>query len=173
MRVLELVALGTLVSGLTACAQPDAHLEIREKVSTAALEAEIERGLDAVREAAAADDGRCGGPPLSQVESSLSRLSKVLLPLLRARESAFHAYRLLAAGDSGGARRELETVERELQAIASAHQERARDELAGPLGLLEEARLALPAEPARAEAPTEALATRLDDLLAKAELFLD
>jgi hypothetical protein len=173
MRVRELLALGTLVSGLGACAQPDANLEIREKVSTSAFEAEIERGLTAVREVTSADEGRCAGPPLSQVESSLERLSSVLLPLLRARESAFHAYRLLAAGDPGGARRELETVEGELQAIASAHQERARDELDDPLGLLEEARLALPADPARARAPTEALAARLDDLLAKAELFLD
>ncbi len=138
------------------------------------LGSEVERALHALREARKAlpPQGVDAGASLDQAESALLRLQGYYLPLLEARLRAANARQLAASGDLRRAKDQLAQVEETLLTVARTGGTEMGREIRDPLGLLEEARVALTESSPEAPARLEQLAERLELMLLKGDLVL-
>jgi hypothetical protein len=99
-------------------------------------------------------------------------LSHYFFPILEARQLSYHAHRLWAGQENGEAADELDRTEELLLEVARREGEHVANQLREPLEHVSTARLALAAEPAKAQLAFEQLVRQLDELLLKGRLVL-
>lgn len=154
--------------------RPTGWTPVLEETSTAFLETETERLLEHVRAALESldqDPGRARSE-LSQAESSLEHLKDYYLPLFKAREMAYNAYRSLYLGDEARVHAELDGVEAILDAMAERAEGGRLQEIQSLGESLADARLALEADPEEGAPALETLARTLNQAALKGDLIL-
>jgi hypothetical protein len=109
---------------------------------------------------------------LDEAEAALLRLQSYYLPLLEARQRTSNARQLAVHGDLRRAEEQLGLVETTLLDLAREGGGDMSRQVAEPLDLLEEARLALTQASPDAPARLAALTERLELLLLKGDLVL-
>ena len=174
MMISRVLAIGFAV-GMMGCVRPAEDCRpLPAHDPSGYLEREIERALGAVREARAKVQ-----PPqeaaergLARAEKSLVRLRGYYLPMLGARASADNARWAYTMGEGALCRSELDRTERALLGVAELNGSDLARELEQPLETLEDVRVAMAGAPEDVPALLEALADRLDTMLAKADLIL-
>jgi chromosome segregation ATPase len=169
-------ALLATVGGLVAC--PAFEAPGPASVMSPALpflSSEVDRALRSLREARGdlTAEGSHAQEALDEAEAALVRLQTYYVPLLEARQRAFNARQLAASGELGTAEGELGHIETTLLTLARSGGEEMGRQVAEPLDLLEEARVALARSSPEAPARLEDLAERLELMLLKGDLVLD
>lgn len=165
------VVLATLAGG--ACAGPEGWTPVLEMTSTSHLETKVERSLEHVsraREAVRADRDEAERL-LGRAEAELRSLSREYLPLFQAKATAFNAYRHYLLGREGSASRELGRVEETFLELSDRVEGTLLQELERLEELVADARVELDADSGEAAEALLHLATELEDLVAKDDLF--
>ena len=153
---------------------PDGWTPVLEETSTAYLETELERTLDrvvAARERVRSDPNRAE-ELLETAGRGLRGLRDTYVPLLRARASAYNAYRYHFLERRAEAAAALEWIEETVLAVSEGAQGALLAELEEIDELVADARVELQAGSPGAADALRALATALDDFVAKSDLFL-
>lgn len=160
--------------GVAGCrADPEGWTPVLEQTSTTFLETQTERALERTRAAR----GMLPGQPeramenLDQASGTLEDLLEYYLPILKARELAYNAYRELYLGRPGESIRALDEVESILLEVATvdARFERAVRE---PLAHTETAKRALETDSSEARQALVVLASELNFMVLKGDLVL-
>jgi hypothetical protein len=138
------------------------------------LDSEVDRALTSLREAREAVPGEDAQARrhLDEAEAALLRLQTYYLPLLEARQRASNARQLAVHGDLHRAEEQLGLVETTLLDLARGGGGDLARQVAEPLDLVEEARLALTQASPDAPARLADLTERLELLLLKGDLVL-
>lgn len=154
---------------------PDSWTPVLEHTSTTFLETETERALQSILSASAelGADQEEAAEELRNAAATLQNLKDFYLPLFRARERSYNAYRYYRLGLNDQADGELEAVEQTLSSMVAASGGGPLRELQVLAESVADARIALQGTPEEAEAALEALAERLDDVVLKGDLITE
>ena len=169
----SLVLISTVVSW--GCDRPpDVWTPVLEETSTAFLDTETARALDGVQEGLAylQSDPSQAASSLERAEQSLEYLRDFYLPLFRARERAYNAYRYFKLGEDPKVDRELRLIEETLGSMAEAASGGPNKEIQELAELAATARIASKSGPKEAGPALEALARRLEQVVVKGDLVI-
>ncbi len=161
--------------GISGCEpRQEGWTPVLEETSTAFLETETQRLLEHIRTAqgALATDPRVVERSLSEAEASLEHLTGYYIPLFKARESAYNAYRSLLLGDDIRLRAELGAIEAGLDVMAEGASGGRLQELQALAELLAAARLSVESGPGEGAPALERLARELNQAALKGDLVL-
>jgi hypothetical protein len=157
------------------CGQPpEGWTPVMEETSTTFLEEETERVLGHVRNAMQqlSDDPSAVSEELQGAASALEHLLDYYLPLVRAREEAYNAYRMDYLGDHGGVGRALVEIEGILTAMAEEADGQRLQEIESLAEALASARMATASGTGEGREALEALARHLNQAAVKGDLVL-
>lgn len=166
---------GLVALGLLACQRPQAPwTPVLEETSTRFLETETGRALESIEQAQGvlAQDAASARRHLDTARSSLLRLRDYYLPLLKARGSAYNAYRWLHMGDERRVLRELATIESLLLKINQRGHPHISRELEPVLEIVVKTEAAVTAGRGDAAELIETLASHINMLQLKGDLAL-
>jgi hypothetical protein len=172
IRVLFLLVMGSTWS----CrGEPAGWTPVLEETSTAFLETETERVLEDVRSALhqIGDEPAQATSHLHQAETSLEHLAYYYLPIFRARESAYNAYRSLYLGDHQRVMRELGHIEDVLEKMVETSTGGELQEIESLAEALADARLEVEAGDRGGLLALETLARQLNQAALKGDLILE
>ncbi len=164
-----------LILALLACSRaPEGWTPVLEETSTTFLRTETEAIASNVRLARAnlQVKPQKATKELAAAQDKLDHLLTYYLPLLKAREDAYNAYRYHYLHDTRQTARKLDDVEAILMTVAKSGHGHWLRKMEEPLEKLEDARAALEADSDEATGALKALAIRLDSLLVKGGLVL-
>jgi hypothetical protein len=165
---------GILMGGAACENRPEGWTPVLEETSTAFLETEAGRLLEHVRGALESldRDPAQARSALLQAESSLEHLTDYYLPLFKAREMAYNAYRSLYLRDEARVTVQLEAVEEILESMAERAEGGRLQEIQSLAESLADARLAVEADPDESGPALETLARTLNQAALKGDLIL-
>ena len=169
-----LLLAGLLVVGAGCENRPDGWTPVLEETSTAFLETETDRLLEHVRGALEGldQDPAVARSELLQARSSLEHLKDYYLPLFKARELAYNAYRSLYLGDRERVDSQLQGIEEILGAMAERAEGGRLQEIQSLAESLADARMAVDAGPDQSAPALESLARALNQAALKGDLIL-
>lgn len=166
---------GLLALGLSGCAErPEAWSPVLEETSTTFLETETERirgEVDRALEHLPSDPAEAEAA-LIEATRSLGHLQEFYLPLFRARERSYNAYRYFRLGDHGHVVRELEAIEGILASMVDRAEGGPLLELQGLAEAAADARMAVEAGQEEGGTALENLARALNQAVVKGDLIL-
>jgi len=169
-------ALLLLASGLAlGCERaPAGWTPVMEETSTAFLELETERALDHLRKALSQleEDPSASAAELQAAESAMEHLLHYYLPLVRAREKAYNAYRHAFLGDDDAVSRGLDEIEEILNSMAERASDQRLLEIESLAEVLANARMATASGAHQAREVLETLARQLNQAAVKGDLVL-
>jgi hypothetical protein len=164
-----------VLAGFFGCGdRPEGWTPVLEETSTAFLETETDRLLEHVRtalESLTQDPGQAESA-LTQAESELEHLKDYYLPLFKARELAYNAYRSFYLGDEARVTEQLQGVEDILGAMAERAEGGRLQEIQSLAEKLADAELAVTSGGEEGAPALEVLARNLNQAALKGDLIL-
>jgi hypothetical protein len=164
-----------LVGAAWGCSEPpEAWSPVLEETSTAFLETQTERVMEDVQGALnhLHTDPTRAENALLQAERSLGYMTDFYLPLFRARERAYNAFRFFRLGEHGRVVGELNAIEKTLATMVQNPESGPLEELQSLAEAVADARVAVEAGPDQGGAALENLARKLNQAVLKGDLIL-